>query len=165
MFANMYRAFETLSPGMQSLLEGRWALHDMAIARETQLARSSDEIADIRRRNPPVYQPVVRTHDESGRKALYVAEMTTLRFEDMTQEESRGLLEFLFRHSVEHENDYRHQWKVGDLMMWDNRSAMHIALADYDQTQRRMMYRTTLLGAASGRIAQAQSPASLALAA
>lgn len=54
---------------------------------------------------------------------------------------------------MEHENVYRHQWKVGDLMMWDNRSAMHIALADYDQTQRRMMYRTTLLGSASGRIA------------
>ena len=153
MFANMYRAFETLSPGMQSMLDGRWALHDMAFARETRLVRTTEELAEIRRRNPPVYQPVVRVHDESGRKALYVAEMTTLRFEDMTDEESEGLLKFLYQHSVEPENVYRHQWKVGDLMMWDNRSAMHIALADYDQTQRRMMYRTTLLGNPSGRIA------------
>lgn len=165
MFANMYRAFETLSPGLQSMLDGRWALHDMAIARETRLVRTSAEIADIRRRNPPVYQPVVRVHDESGRKALYVAEMTTLRFEDMTEEESEGLLKFLYQHSVEPENIYRHQWKVGDLMMWDNRSAMHIALADYDQTQRRMMYRTTLLGSPSGRIAHTQAAAGLALAA
>jgi taurine dioxygenase len=165
MFANMYRAFETLSPGLQSMLDGRWALHDMAIARETRLVRSSDEIADIRRRNPPVYQPVVRTHDESGRKALYVAEMTTQRFEGMTEEESAGLLNYLYQHSVEPENIYRHQWKVGDLMMWDNRSAMHIALSDYDQMQRRMMYRTTLLGSPSGRVAHGESVAGLALAA
>ena len=159
MFANMYRAYETLSPGLQSMLEGRWALHDMAIARETRLARTSEEIADIRRRNPPVYQPVVRAHDETSRKALYVAEMTTLRFEDMTEEESAGLLGYLYLHSVQPENVYRHQWKVGDLMMWDNRSAMHIALADYDQTQRRMMYRTTLMGSPSGRIATVGSAA------
>lgn len=165
MFANMYRAYETLSPGLQSMLEGRWALHDMAIARETRLARSSDEITDIRRRNPPVYQPVVRGHDETGRKALYVAEMTTLRFEGMTEDESAGLLGYLYKHSVEPENTYRHQWKVGDLMMWDNRSGMHIALADYDQSQQRMMYRTTLLGSPSGRIAQSGSAAGLALAA
>lgn len=165
MFANMYRAWETLSPGLQDMLDGRWALHDMTIARETRLARSSDELADIRRRNPPVYQPVARVHDESGRKALYVAEMTTVRFEHMTEEESAGLLQYLYRHSVEPENVYRHQWKVGDLMMWDNRSAMHIALADYDQTQRRMMYRTTLLGSPSGRVAHTESAAGLALAA
>lgn len=165
MFANMYRAFETLSPGMQRMLEGRWALHDMAIARETRLNRTSDELADIRRRNPPVYQPVVRVHDEGGRKALYVAEMTTSRFEDMTEDESAGLLDYLYRHSVEPENIYRHQWKVGDLMMWDNRSAMHIALADYDQTQPRMMYRTTLLGNPSGRTANTEAAAELAIAA
>lgn len=156
MFANMYRAWDTLSPGMQSMLEGRWALHDMAVARETRMNRTTEELADIRRRNPPVYQPVVRRHDESGRNALYVSEMTTVRFEDMTEEESAGLLQFLYQHSVQPENVYRHQWKVGDLVMWDNRSAMHIALADYDQTQARRLYRTTLLGKPCGRIAQAR---------
>jgi taurine dioxygenase len=153
MFCNMYRAWETLSPGMQSMLDGRLALHDMAVARETQANRSADELADIRRRNPPVFQPVARVHDESGRKALYVSEMTTVGFEDMTRAESRQLLEYLHEHSTQPENVYRHRWQVGDLMMWDNRSAMHIALADYDQTQPRIMFRTTLLGNASGRIA------------
>jgi taurine dioxygenase len=154
MFANMYRAWETLSPGLRAMLDGRWAVHDMTIARETRQNRTSEELADIRQRNPQVYQPVARVHDESRRKALYVSEMTTLRFEDMTEEESAGLLKYLYEHSVQPENVYRHQWRVGDLMMWDNRSAMHIALADYDQTQPRMMYRTTLLGEQSGRIAK-----------
>lgn len=153
MFCNMYRAWETLSPGLQAMLDGRHALHDMAIARETQKNRSSDEIADIRRRNPPVYQPVARVHDGTGRKALYVSEMTTAAFEDMTTDESMPLLQYLFDHSVRHENVYRHQWRPGDLMLWDNRCAMHIALADYDPAARRIMYRTTLLGAPSGRIA------------
>lgn len=156
MFANMYRAWETLSPGLQSMLDGRWALHDMTIARETRMNRTPEELAEIRRRNPPVYQPVVRQHDETGRKALYVSEMTTVRFEDMTEEESAGLLKYLYEHSVRPENVYRHQWKVGDLMMWDNRSAMHMALADYDQSQPRKLYRTTLLGNPSGRIAEPQ---------
>ncbi|MEM5386644.1 TauD/TfdA family dioxygenase [Paraburkholderia phymatum] len=157
MFCNMVRAWDTLSSGMQSMLDGRWALHDMTIARETQANRSADELADIRRRNPPVFQPVARVHDESGRKALYVSEMTTVSFEHMTRAESRPLLEYLYQHCVQPENVYRHRWQVGDLMMWDNRSAMHIALSDYDQTQPRMMYRTTLLGNPSGRVAEASA--------
>jgi len=155
MFCNMYRAWETLSPGLRVMLDGRWALHDMTLARETQAHRTAEELAAIRQRNPPVFQPVVRVHDESGRKALYVSEMTTVSFEHMTRAESRPLLDYLQQHSVQPENVYRHRWQVGDLMMWDNRSAMHIALADYDQTQPRMMYRTTLLGNPSGRIADA----------
>ncbi|MDR5759352.1 TauD/TfdA family dioxygenase [Caballeronia sp. LZ035] len=162
MFCNMTRAWETLSPGLQSMLDGRWALHDMTIARETQTNRTAEDLADIRRRNPPVFQPVARVHDEAGHKALYVSEMTTVSFENMTRAESQPLLEYLYQHSVQPENVYRHRWQVGDLMMWDNRSAMHIALSDYDQTQPRMMYRTTLLGNPSGRVAE---EAALALAA
>ncbi len=153
MFCNMYKAWDSLSPTMREMLDGRQALHDMTAARETRAARSQTELEDIRRRNPPVYQPIARVHDGSGRKALYVSEMTTVGIEGMTAEESAPLLEFLYRHSVVPENVYRHRWQVGDLMMWDNRSAMHIALSDYDASQRRMMYRTTLLGQPSGRIA------------
>lgn len=153
MFCNMYRAWDSLSPTLQSILDGRYALHDMAVARETQRMRSSDELAEIRRRNPPVYQPIARVHDGSGRKALYVSEMTSVAIEGMTEEESKPLLQYLYDHSVVPENVYRHRWQIGDTMMWDNRSAMHIALADYDHSQRRIMYRTTLLGQPSGRIA------------
>jgi len=158
MFCNMYKAWDSLSPTLQSILDGRNALHDMTAARETRLVRTSDELADIRRRNPPVYQPIARVHDDSGRKALYVSEMTSVAIEGMTEEESRPLLQYLYDHSVVPENVYRHRWQLGDTMMWDNRSAMHIALADYDHSQRRIMYRTTLLGQPSGRIADADLP-------
>lgn len=153
MFCNMFKAWESLSPAFQSMLDGRHALHDMSAARETRLVRTTDELADIRRRNPPVYQPIARVHDGCGRKALYVSEMTSVAIEGMTEEESKPILHYLYDHSVAPENVYRHRWQIGDTMMWDNRSAMHIALADYDHSQRRIMYRTTLLGEPSGRVA------------
>ena len=155
MFANMYRAWETLTPAFRSMLEGRFALHDMTVAKETRSRRSAEELADIRRRNPPVLQPVARVHDETGRPALYVAEMTSMVLEGMTEEESAPILRFLYEHSVVPENVYRHRWQPGDLLMWDNRCAMHIALGDYGDNERRVMYRTTLLGAPSGRLAEA----------
>ncbi len=152
MFCNMYRAWETLSPTMQAFLDGLWALHDMAVARETVARRTPEELAAIRRRNPPVLQPVARVHDVTGRKALYVSEMTTVTLEGMTPEECGSLLRFLYAHAVRPENVYRHRWQPGDMVLWDNRCAMHIALADYDQDERRVMYRTTLLGEPSGRL-------------
>lgn len=155
MFANMYRAWETLSPAFRSMLEGRFALHDMTVAKETRTRRSAEELADIRRRNPPVLQPVARVHDETGRPALYVAEMTSMVLEGMTEEESAPILRFLYEHSVVPENVYRHRWQPGDLLMWDNRCAIHIALGDYGDHERRVMHRTTLLGAPSGRLAEA----------
>jgi taurine dioxygenase len=154
MFCNMYQAWDSLSPTLQEMLDGRYALHDMSAARATRRVRSEEELAAIRRRNPPIYQPMVRVHDGTGRKALYISEMTTVAIEGMTVEESQPLLEFLFERSVVAENVYRHRWQIGDLMLWDNRSSMHIALADYEPSQRRIMYRTTLLGQPSGRIAE-----------
>ena len=153
MFCNMYKAWAGLSPALRSLLEGRNALHDMAISRETQKVRTPEQIADIRRRNPPVWQPIARRHDETGRLALYVSEMTTVRIEGLHEGESDAILDVLYAYSTMPENVYRHRWQVGDLLLWDNRCAMHIALADYDPGETRIMYRTTLLGEPSGIIA------------
>ena len=153
MFCNMYRAWESLSPLYREWLDGRFALHDMSVARETRLQRTPAELEDIRRRNPPVYQPIARRHDVTGKKALYVSEMTTVSIEGLTAEESAPILAFLYEHSTPHENVYRHVWKPADMVLWDNRCVMHIALADYDLAERRTMYRTTLRGDPSGRIA------------
>ncbi|MEI6117310.1 MAG: TauD/TfdA family dioxygenase [Burkholderiales bacterium] len=153
MFCNMVKAWDNLSPAMRSLLEGRNALHDMAISRETQKVRTPGQIADIRRRNPPVWQPIARQHDDTGRRALYVSEMTTVRIDGLHEGESDAILNYLYAHSTLPENVYRHRWQVGDLLLWDNRSAMHIALADYELSATRVMYRTTLLGEPSGIIA------------
>ena len=144
MFANMTAAYDALSPGMQRLLEG---LHGVYLRERKDLA--PDLQARNRELNPPVAQPAVRVHPETGRKALYVSE-NTRAFEDMTAQESRPLLDFLVRHSTRPQFVHRHRWQRGDLLMWDNRCTMHLALGDYDRSHRRHLERTTVLGEPSG---------------
>ena len=151
MFASMYMAYDLLSDGMKKLLEPLWAVHDALNARHLR-GRPADELADKRKRIPPVAQPVIRTHPETGRKALYVSDMLTSHFVGMTEEESRPLLEYLFKLSTGPELVYRHQWRRHDLLMWDNRCTMHNALADFDETQTRTMRRTALVGEPLGQL-------------
>lgn len=153
LFCNMYRAWEGLSPLLQQWLGDRSAVHDMTIARETRLQRTPAELQEIALRNPPVLQPICRTHDATGRKALYVSEMTTSHIDGLTKEESQPLLDYLYKRSTLHENVYRHVWRKGDSILWDNRCVMHIALADYDVSESRSMHRTTLMGNPSGQLA------------
>ena len=93
-----------------------------------------------------VVHPVVRTHPDTGRKALYVNPMFTVRFEDMTEDESRPLLGVLYDVATRHENIYRHRWRVGDVVMWDNRCTMHYAVKDYTEDMPRLLHRTTAGG-------------------
>lgn len=153
MFANTYLAYETLSKRLREMLDPLWAVHDVTAARHLR-DRPADYLAEKRSINPPVAQPVVRVHPETGRKALYVSEMMTRTFVGMTEEESAGLLDYLFRHSVRPEFTYRHQWRKHDLIMWDNRCTMHNALADFDQRQNRTMHRTALVGTPSGYVVE-----------
>jgi taurine dioxygenase len=161
MFANMYLAYDTLSPAMRAMIDPLDAIHDMTVARQLR-GRDPADLAEVRRRNPPVVHPVVRVHPETGRKALYVSEMTTIGIAGMTEEESRPILEYLYRHSVRPEFTYRHGWRNGDLLAWDNRCAMHLALDDYDLRVPRHMYRTTLLGEHCGQLASDEVLARLA---
>jgi taurine dioxygenase len=161
MFANMYLAFETLSPTLQALIEPLHAIHDMTAARQLR-GRDPADLAEVRRRNPPVVHPMVLVHPETGRKALYVSEMTTIGIAGMTEDESRPLLDYLYRHSVRPEFTCRHRWRNGDLVAWDNRCAMHLALDDYDLRVPRHMYRTTLLGERRGQLASEAQLARLA---
>jgi taurine dioxygenase len=100
--------------------------------------------------NPAVIQPMVRTHPETKRKALYLNESVTRQIDGMTQAESDGLLQYLFKHSVRHNFTFRHRWKKHDIVMWDNRCAMHLAAGDYDKNEIRQMYRTTIEGESLG---------------
>jgi len=148
MFANMYKAYETLSERMKQLLKGLEAEHDFAHSQiqiaakgHTRIA-SADEIAKV----PPVQHPVIRTHPESRRNALYVNLGFTTRILGLEPAESQAILDFLFAHSTSPEFVYRHYWHAGDVIFWDNRSSMHCAIDDYGPDDRRHMVRTTIKG-------------------
>jgi taurine dioxygenase len=147
MWSNMYSAYETLSPGMQRLLDGVRAVNTSALAdvSKTREDRMRDGGADDGDREYVAVHPVVRTHPETGRKALYVNRAHTARFDDMTEDESRPLLQYLFQHSIQPEFTCRFQWQVGSLALWDNRCVMHNPLNDY-QGYTRAMHRITLGG-------------------
>jgi taurine dioxygenase len=145
-FASMYAAYAALSPAMQRLLEGLRAVNSSALADVSKTRE--DRIRDSGVVDNQEYvseHPVVRTHPETGRKALYVNVAHTERFVDMTVEESRPLLQFLFEHSVRPEFTCRFRWQPGSLAMWDNRCAMHNPINDYDGFTR-SMHRITLGG-------------------
>ena len=148
LFANMHTAWETLPPALQRKVEGLRAEHTY-LARYAELQKRSpwrpnltpEQIAQVK----PVVHPVVRTHPETGRKALFVSEHFTTRIIGLPDDESRALLDELFAHSVKPAHDYRHQWREHDLVFWDNRSLLHLAGGTPDDL-RRVMYRTTIEG-------------------
>ena len=147
LFANMYLAYESLSDGMKRLVEPLWAVNSSAKAdvtrtREDRLKADGNDKAG---RELVAEHPVVRTHPETGRKALYVNFAHTVRFRGMTEKESAPLLEFLFQHQVRPEFTCRFSWQVGSLALWDNRCAQHNPVNDY-HGHRRLMHRITLAG-------------------
>jgi taurine dioxygenase len=145
LFANQYLAYETLSEGMRRLLDGLIAVNSSANAdvsrtredRVKEQARTTEELV--------TEHPVVRTHPETGRKALYVNVAHTACFKGMTKEESAPLLSYLFQHQVKPEFTCRFQWRVGSLAFWDNRCVQHNPVNDY-HGYRRVMHRITLAG-------------------
>jgi taurine dioxygenase len=147
LFANMYLAYETLSPGMKRLLDGLVAINSSAKADVTRTRedRLRDGAKAGAKTEYGAEHPVVRTHPETGRKALYVNGGHTVRFKDMTEEESAPILGFLFRHQVRPEFTCRFRWEVGSIALWDNRCAQHNPINDYHGF-RRVMHRITLAG-------------------
>jgi taurine dioxygenase len=146
LFANMYAAYETLSPAMQAMLEPLRAVNSSALADVSKTRE--DRIRDGGGDAVQLYEathPVVRTHPETGRKALYVNIAHTARFDGMTEDESRPLLQFLFQHQVRPELTCRFRWQVGSLALWDNRCAQHNPVNDY-HGWKRVMHRITLQG-------------------
>ncbi len=149
MFANMYMAYETLSPKMREFLDGLEAVHDASLIEG--LDKRGPEVAnEFRRLNPPVVHPAVRLHPESGRKALYINERVR-NFLGLSEAESKPIVKFLCEHSIAPRFTYRHYWSVGDLVMWDNRCLVHVALGDYDPNEIRHMIRTSGMGDYYGR--------------
>lgn len=148
LFANQYLAYETLSEGMKRALSTLRARHSngrilMTLERDAVLP--SGEAETQKYATAWAMHPVVRTHPETGRKALFVNEIHTERFDEMTYEESQPLLQFLYRHSTRPEFTCRFRWQEGSIAFWDNRCCQHLALNDYPG-QRRLMHRVQIKG-------------------
>lgn len=147
LFASGTAAYEALSEGMKRMLLGLRAVNASAKAdvTKTREDRVRDSGGEAVRRSYEAAHPVVRTHPETGRKSLYVNFAHTTRFEDMTEEESAGLLAYLFQHQVRPEFTCRFSWRPGSLAFWDNRSCLHNPVNDY-HGRRRIMHRVSLAG-------------------
>ncbi|WP_051971549.1 TauD/TfdA family dioxygenase [Massilia sp. 9096] len=148
LFANQHSALDALPGHLRRAIEGAKAEHHYLARYEELRARNPwrpkltqaqiDEVV-------PVVHPVVRTHPETGRKALFVSEHFTTRIVGLPEDESRALLAELFEHSTRPVHVYRHAWRDHDMVFWDNRSLMHLAAGTPDD-QRRKLYRTTIEG-------------------
>jgi len=111
-------------------------------------ARKLMALSDASAKNVPdaVVHPLVRTHPETGRKALYINPIRIEAIEGLSEPEMLSLLDELIEHATHEKYQYRHQWKLGDLVMWDNRCLLHKANGDYEMSQLRYLYRVMLKG-------------------
>ena len=147
LFANQYLAFEALSDGMKRLLGG---LTGISTSAKADVSKTREDLIrtdgrDEAKKDFSAGHPVVRTHPETGRKALYVNIAHTARFDGLTEEESAPILGFLFQHQVRPEFTCRFSWQPGSIAFWDNRCAQHNPVNDYHGF-RRVMHRITLAG-------------------
>ncbi len=161
MFCNMQKAYETLPEEQKAFLRGAEAIHDITNGQWFK-RRDVKTIETFANRNKPVVQPMVTVHPESGKPALLIGETAVRQIVGMSEEESAPILSELTRHATQPAFVYRHNWKVGDLLVWDNRCTMHKVVADHNEVaapddvgQIRRMHRVTLLGQRSGRELQA----------
>jgi taurine dioxygenase len=147
LFANQYLAYDTLSDGLKRTLDGLTGVASSAKAdvSKTREDRIRTDGRDDARRDYTAEHPVVRTHPETGRKALFVNVAHTACFKGWTEAESAPLLDYLFRHQVQPEFACRFVWRPGSIALWDNRCVQHNPVNDY-HGYKRVMHRITLKG-------------------
>jgi taurine dioxygenase len=145
LFANQYLAYEALSDGLKSTLDPLVGVNTSTKAAASRTREDRMRAAGEALKVLAGEHPVVRTHPETGRKALYVNVGHTERFKGWSEAESRPLLEYLFAHQVQPEFTCRFRWEAGSLAFWDNRCAQHNPVNDY-HGYRRVMHRVTLAG-------------------
>jgi len=144
-FVNMRKAYETLDDETKAKIDRLTAIHYYGKQRPGRKVPSMTE--EQLNNTPPVPHPVVRVHEETGRKALFVHEAMTDYVVDMPPEESETLLRRLYEHSTQNMKlQYHHEWRTGDFVIWDDRATLHAATADYAENEKRLLYRTMLKG-------------------
>ena len=147
LWASAAAAYDALSKPMQGLLDGLQAVHDFRHGFRESLAEPGGEerLAGAVAANPPVSHPLIRTHPESGARAIYVNPLFTTHIEGLTASESRDILSFLYRHTVTPEFTVRLSWEPHTAVIWDNRSVQHKPVNDFFP-QHRKLHRVTITG-------------------
>jgi len=140
LFANAYLAYATLPAEIKRRIDGRQAINAYDYENASTLRGTR-----LREGVPHFSHPIVRTHPATGRKALYVNRLMTIAIDGLPQAESDDLLSLLFDHQEQPRFVYEHVWRVGDILMWDNRCTLH-ARTDFSSAERRLMRRITILG-------------------
>ncbi len=145
-FTNMHMAYDELTPEMKKRIDGLQVIHKYSSSRKTGkvAVRPAAEMAAM----PEATHPLVRTHPETGRKSLYLNPNRMEQIEGLERAESDRLLDELIAHSIQPKFQYRHVWRQDDIVIWDNRSTMHKANADYPAGERRLMHRVIVAGTA-----------------
>jgi taurine dioxygenase len=145
-FANTIAAYEALPESIKKRIADLKAIHRYSarrrIADSPRPKLTREQLAET----PDIAHPVVRTHPYTGRKSLYVTAGECIGIDGMPDDEGVDLIAELDAHCVRPEFLYRHKWQVGDLLMWDNATSMHLAICDYALPERRLMHRTTVIG-------------------
>lgn len=148
-WTNMIAAYEALSDEMKERLDGLVGIHSFNRLRNPRMTigpRHGDGQDYYKRSPPDAFHPVVRTHPATGRKALYISPRFTIGIRGMDDAEAQPLLDELFEHITRRRFIYRHRWTEGDLLMWDNRTTLHLALGGVPDGQIRHMHRVTVQG-------------------
>ena len=147
LFANQVQAYEALSIGLKETLATLKIVcrPDKATAVATRADRIAEQGRDTTKNNLVGIHPVIRTHPETGKKALYINPAHSCHFEGWSIAESEGLLNYLFTHQIREEFQCRHVWQQGDVAIWDNRCTLHYPVNDY-HGHRRLLHRITLKG-------------------
>ena len=142
LFLNMYKAYETLPAELKARVDGRKALNAYLYNSTTRDGNGAKLDLSV---HPHHVQPIIRTHDDTRRKALYVNRLMTRTVEGMDEAEGESLLDQLFSHIEQDRFIYAHKWRVGDLILWDNRCTLH-ARTDFSNRERRMLRRVVVRG-------------------
>lgn len=145
-FSSMYAAYDSLPPERQRWLESQRGVHNYIYHYETFLSHRDPLTDEQKAKLPPTSHPAVRTHPETGRKAIFVSQALTSHFEGLEIEESRRIIKELTNFATQSQFVYRHKWRPGDLVFWDNRSTLHKANPFDESKYRRVMHRTTVKG-------------------
>ena len=142
LFAAMWRAYDALSDGMKKLLEG---MHGVYFGGKARVDHSSPERFEATNKLvPPVAQPIIRTHPETGRKSLYFDPGKIVYIEGASDAENERLIQDLEACMIQPDAEYHHQWSVGDVVIWDNRCSYHKAAGDYPPDQDRIHWRVSI---------------------